>query len=290
MNVSSSLTMLLLAALALAVPGTSQAQGATSVKLSEFGERTHVHGLAVDRQDPRQLLIATHHGLFRAGPDGNAQLISAVQDFMGFNPHPSDPGTLYASGHPATGGNLGFIASRDGGVTWEQISPGIDGPVDFHQMTVSPADPQRIYGAYGGLQVSSDGGKTWKVAGPLPDGLIDLAASAKDKDRLYAATEAGLALSRDGGVTWEALIDGLPVAMVEVTRDGALHAFVLGQGLVRSAEAPLDFQTVSSDWGERYVLHLAVDPADPDRMFAATQDGSVLASKDGGATWTSFGG
>ncbi|TIT16878.1 MAG: hypothetical protein E5W85_00930 [Mesorhizobium sp.] len=44
--------------------------------------------------------MATHHGLFRTGPDGQAELISPVQDFMGFTPDPSDPRSLYASGHP----------------------------------------------------------------------------------------------------------------------------------------------------------------------------------------------
>ena len=91
---------------------------ATAEPVSGLKAHTHIHGLAVDRNDPAYLLIATHHGLYRAGPDGNAELVSVVQDFMGFNPHPDDPNTLYASGHPAGGGNLGFIASSDGGKTW----------------------------------------------------------------------------------------------------------------------------------------------------------------------------
>src|SRR3712207_8758790 len=37
---------------------------------------------------------------------------------------------------------------------------------------------------------------------------IDLAASTKDADTLYAATEAGLFVTRDGGVTWEAVLEG----------------------------------------------------------------------------------
>jgi photosystem II stability/assembly factor-like uncharacterized protein len=182
------------------------ALAADSIAVSELGSHTHIHGLVVDRQDPQQLLIATHHGLFRSGPDGKAQRVSVVQDFMGFNPHPSDPNTLYASGHPAAGGNLGFITSTDGGATWEQVSPGAHGPVDFHQMAVSPADPQRIYGAYRGLQVSNDGGKTWEMVSPLPERLIDLTASAKDKDTIYSATEAGLWCSRDSGARWQPLM------------------------------------------------------------------------------------
>jgi hypothetical protein len=132
----------LISAFALAAASTGSAAGAEAVSVSQLKERTHIHGLAVDREDSQKLLIATHHGLFRAGPDGKAELISPVQDFMGFTPNPSDPRSLYASGHPAGGGNLGFIASTDNGATWTQVAPGANGPVDFHQMTVSSANPR----------------------------------------------------------------------------------------------------------------------------------------------------
>lgn len=284
------LSLLLLGLAVVVTAGDFMPARAQSVPVSELQTETHIHGLAVDRQDSDYLLVATHHGLFRAGPDGKAELISVVQDFMGFNPHPSDRDILYASGHPADGGNLGFIASTDRGRTWEQISPGVDGPVDFHQMTVSPAEPQTIYGAYGALQISHDAGKTWSVVGPLPDRLIDLAASAKDSGMLYAATEGGLSLSRDGGLTWKPVLEGAPVSMIEIAPDGTLYAFSLGRGLVSSAEDPLDFETVGGDWGDRFLLHLAVDPNDRARLFGATQEGVILASDDGGKTWKTFGG
>src|SRR4029079_10501478 len=102
------------------------------------------------------------------------------------------------SGHPPTGGNLGFMQSVDGGRSWTEVSPGVDGPVDFHQMTLSPRDQATIYGAFRALQVSHDSGKTWETAGKLPSGLISLAASPKDRDRLYAGTEMGLLDSADG--------------------------------------------------------------------------------------------
>lgn len=262
---------------------------AAAEPVSGLSAHTHIHGLAVDRNDPGYLLIATHHGLYRAGPDGNAELVSVVQDFMGFTPHPGDPNTLYASGHPERGGNLGFIASSDGGKTWTEISPGANGPVDFHQMTVSLADPNTIYGAYGNLQVSRDAGKTWKEVAPTPEKLIDLAASAKKPDILYAATELGLLISLDAGTTWEALLDRAPVTMVEVTADGTVYAFVYGRGLASAKEGIFNWSTAADDWGRQYILHLAVDPADAKRLFAATGDGNVLASADQGQTWAPFG-
>jgi photosystem II stability/assembly factor-like uncharacterized protein len=278
-----------ISALAFAAASPGSAAGAEPVSVSQLKESTHIHGLAVDREDSQRLLIATHHGLFRAGPDGKAELISPVQDFMGFTPDPSGPRSLYASGHPAGGGNLGFIASTDNGATWTQVAPGADGPVDFHQMTVSFADPQVLYGAYGALQVSRDAGKTWSVIGPLPTKLIDLAASAKDAGTVYAATEGGLLVSRDGGQSWETVIDGAPVSLIEVTADGSLYAFVLGQGLVRAAEADMVFKTNSASWGDQILLHMAVDPADSNRMFVASHQADIFVSTDRGTNWVAFG-
>lgn len=277
--------------LAVATVGlTLWSEAAEVVTIGELQRETHIHGLAVDGKDPSKLLIATHHGLFRAGPDGKAERISEVQDFMGFNPHPKEPNTLYASGHPATGGNLGFIASTDQGRTWRQVSPGVNGPVDFHQMTVSLADPKTIYGSYGGLQASQDGGKTWRLIGPAPEKLIDLAASAKDVNTLYAATERGLLVSVDGGRTWKPLLQGQPVTLVEVTPDGTLYAFVADRGLVRATEGSPQFETLTNDFGGGILLHLAVDPQNPSRLFATTGRGRVLASTNQGRTWGTFGG
>lgn len=268
-------------------PGTLA--NAAPVSVSELRDQTHIHGLAVDRQNPDQLLIATHHGLFRASQDGQAELISVVQDFMGFTADPADPASLFASGHPAQGGNLGFIASSDNGATWTEISTGVDGPVDFHQMTVSTADPDVIYGSYGALQKSLDAGKTWSVVGPLPEKLIDLAASAADADTLYAATESGLFASKDGGRGWKPVTEGAAISLVEVAGE-TLYAFVVGRGLVRSSEAQPDFTDVAGDWSDQIVLHLAVDPKNPDRIYVATYGGDVLATVDGGATWKPLGG
>lgn len=260
--------------------------------ISELAKQTHFHGIAVDPQDPARIYLATHHGFFAVSPDGTATRLSTTRDdFMGFTLHPSDPGTLYASGHPAEGGNLGFVVSTDGGKTWRQISPGVGGPVDFHQMTVSPADPTTIFGAYAGaLQVSRDSGKTWALVGPAPDRLIDLAASSVDVNRLYAATQAGLLQSADGGRTWtEAFALKRPATMVEVSPIGHVYAFVIGSGLIRAAEPTLSWQNLANSWGEDYLLHLAADEKDLNRLYAVTGKSGIVASSDGGKTWTSFG-
>jgi photosystem II stability/assembly factor-like uncharacterized protein len=293
MNNGGTRRALVMAILALAALGPmAGAAAGEATTLAQLSQATHFHGIAVDRTDPARLFLATHHGFFLVAADGTATLLSPVQDFMGFTPHPSDPQVLYASGHPAGGGNLGLIRSTDGGVTWVQVSPGVGGPVDFHQMDVSQADPNVIYGNFHGLQVSRDGGKSWAMSGAVPDGLIDLAASSVSADRVYAATKSGgLQVSDDAGASWRPAYPAInPVSMVQAGPAGTLFMFVLGEGLLAAAESdPGTWQTVNNDFGESYILHLAIDPADPARMFAVTGESEVLASGDGGKTWRPFG-
>lgn len=264
------------------------AAAAESVPLPALEKQTHYHGLAVDPTDASRLYLATHHGFYLVGADGTATRLSQVQDFMGFTPHPADPSVLYASGHPGSGGNLGFLISIDGGANWTQISQGADGPVDFHQMDVSPADPLVIYGVFGGLQVSRDGGKTFEVAGQPPQGLVALAASAASASRIYGATQIGLMVSDDGGATWRALaFSGQPVSMIATGPEGALYAYVVGSGLMRATEVqPETWSPLSTD--PRIQLHLAIDGKDPNRLFAIAHKAGIIRSEDGGKTWRGF--
>jgi photosystem II stability/assembly factor-like uncharacterized protein len=269
------------------------AEAATTVY--ELAQVTHFHGLAVDAANSSRLYLATHHGLFiLESKDGTAYRFSEIHDdLMGFTPDPKDPSVLYASGHPAGGGNLGLIASEDGGRSWRQLAEGVGGPADFHQLTVSATAPRTIYGAYRGqLQVSRDGGRTWEVVGRAPEGLIDLAASSKEPGRLYAATQSGLLKSGDGGRVWQdAYSQRQPTTMVQVAPGGEVYAFVIGVGLIAAAEPELSWQSVSEHgFGADYVLHLAVDPEHDTKLYAITfnpqtKTQAVLASTDAGKTW-----
>jgi len=269
------------------------AEAATTVY--ELAQLTHFHGLAVVPAETSRLYLATHDGLFIVEPNGTAHPLSEMRDdLMGFTPHPSDPSILYASGHPAGGGNLGLVVSTDGGKSWTRLADGVEGPVDFHQMDVSPVDPKTIYGAYTGqVQVSRDGGGSWEVMGPAPDGLIDLAASSKDPSTLYAATQGGLLKSEDGGRTWQdAYWLRQPATMVHVTPDGAVYAFVVGSGLIEAMEPNLGWETASkAGFGGDYVLHFAADSTSRSKLYVISFDPqsheqAVLASDDAGKTWT----
>lgn len=275
-----------LLALGAAAPALAQ-----SASVADLAGSTHIHGLSFDRADPSRVLVATHHGLMRAAPDGTVTPVSDLQDdFMGFSPHPTDATVLFASGHPRTGGNLGFIKSTDSGKTWTQISPGAEGPVDFHQLAVSPTDANVFYGSYGNMQTSRDGGATWTVTGAAPSGLIDLAISPTDPETVYAGTEAGLMVSRDGAKSWQSLISDVPVTTVDLTTDGTIYAFAPGRGVLRATEAAPNFETTGQGPDAAgYILHLAADHKNKDRLVAITGGKAIVVSADAGASWKALG-
>jgi len=274
------------AALALGI------QTANAETLQELAKHTHFHGIAIVHGGTAELLLASHHGLFAVDAAGTATRLSAIQDFMGFSPSPANPLTFFASGHPASGGNAGFLQSIDGGATWGRVSDGLDGPVDFHQMDVSPANPKTVYGNYGGLQISHDGGQTWAASGFAPDKLIAIAASGLSESRLFAAAETGLLQSDDAGATWRVNnFDGKIVSMVKSAPNHMLYAFVLGVGLMQANEdVPTKWQVLSNDFGQAVPLHMAVDATDTKHLVLTTQFNGVLESKDGGSHWAGFAG
>ncbi|QQR40082.1 WD40/YVTN/BNR-like repeat-containing protein [Devosia rhizoryzae] len=248
-------------------------------------ELKHIHGVVLP-PGSQDVLLATHDGLFAVDPTGMARMISAqADDFMGFTA--SRDGRLFASGHPIVGGNIGIIGADGAGATWSHLSHGAnDEPVDFHAMTVSPADAEVIYGSYGGIQVSSDGGRTWRLSGPGPDDLIDLAAADGDPGHLYAGTMLGLHESLDAGVTWSPIAaKSGPVTMVEVSPEGRLYAFVAGEGLFALRDSMLEPVAALPD---QVLLHVAFDPAEPELLVAVTAESRLLSSVDGGRSWSDF--
>jgi len=104
-----------------------------------------IHGISIDINNSDRLYIANHEGLYAYESATGLSSVSDVHaDFMSLASHPSDPNILFASGHPEGGGNLGLQKSTNGGQTWEKVSDGLDGPVDFHALGVDSSNPNII--------------------------------------------------------------------------------------------------------------------------------------------------
>jgi mono/diheme cytochrome c family protein len=249
-----------------------------------------INSLSVASRQPVSLYLATRYGLMRAEPIGMASLVPGLEGGLtSLAVHPDDSRTLLASGYSRDGGKLGVMLSADGGESWTKIADGADGPAAFYALDFSRSDPDVIYGVFEGLQISQDGGKSWKAGGKLPEDVFAMAVSSLTSDTLYAATKGGLFYSPDSGASWQpGHLIRRPATMVHTAPDGRLYAFILGVGLITAKEPDLTWTTLFTDVAGRYFLHMAVDPADPERLYASVDTGAILTSGDGGKTWSSF--
>ncbi len=182
-------------------PLTSAAGGTTTNSL--VGSWHDIHGVGVYNGT---LYLATHNGLFKKASSGWEPVGNDRSDLMGFVVSPAREGVMYSSGHPPTGGNLGFRKSTDAGQTWQTISSVTSPmPVDFHAMDASAVDQNLIYGSPGGgndIYITHDEGKTWERLSQPPARVISLAAHPSDANIIYVGTTEGLFVSSDQGKSW----------------------------------------------------------------------------------------
>ena len=254
---------------------------------------THGHGLAVDLDSPDKVYIATHHGLILFDSGKLYQVGTKQDDYMGFSPDSTSAKTFYASGHPSTGGNIGFQKSTDGGLNWNTISQGVDGPVDFHAMAVSPVDSNYVYGWYQGkIQRSIDGGAHFEVVSSSIL-AVQLVADSKDVKTLYAASPAGLGIlvSHDAGVTFSELSSDLvggPVAGIASDPRNASHMIVFSEklgGLGVSMDHGITWMKVNTSF-DGTVLFVAFSRTYPLIVYALTNTNALYKSANGGIAWT----
>lgn len=253
------------------------------------------HGLAVDVADSNKVWIASHTGLYLLQNDQDLYLVgSGRDDYMGFSAHPADPNTFFSSGHPATGGNIGFQKTTDAGRTWQKLSNGARGPVDFHAMAVSQVDPSIIYGWYrSDLQKSTDGGHSWEIVDSSlqANQVISLATDPKEKDTVYAATaDAGLLRSQDQGKTWaqpSGALAGDAVTAVALSPDNNQEILVYSQkqGLVKSTDGGQTWTKLDTPFASSMVMYLSFDPNNPTVIYGINRSLGIYKTTDGGGSW-----
>ena len=255
---------------------------------------SHGHGLAVDVNDPSKVYIATHYGLLLLQNEKDLYRVGkSKDDYMGFSPHPTEANTFFSSGHPSLGGNIGFQKSEDGGVTWKKISNGVNGPVDFHAMSVSPANPNLVYGWYqGNLERSSDQGKTWEIVNRdlLP---VYLAADTADENIVYAATPQGqgVMISRDKGATWNSLstaLKGGAVSVIAIHPQDSKVLLTFSEklgGFGKSTDVGATWKKVNEEFNGETILHIAFSRSNSNIVYALTHENKLFKSSDAGDTW-----
>jgi hypothetical protein len=156
----------------------------------------------------------------------------------------ADLHVLRAAGHRIYGVDSGtgaFIASADGGRSWQQRTP----PAPVLDLAVAPMDPERLVAATEqGLFQSTDAGGTWR---PLQGDIVGLLAWPAPRALYVVEGDGTVSGSTDGGREFARLgsVGAQPEAFAA---NGAreLYAAVHGGTVLASTDGGSDWRTRST--------------------------------------------
>jgi photosystem II stability/assembly factor-like uncharacterized protein len=277
----------------------TQHQGNSKVTLTSaqnWQVDNHIHGLVVNPENPRIIYVASHNGLLQRSESGQWFWVGKDRsDFMGFTGDRKNSQRFYASGHPSTGGNLGFRVSENSGEDWQEIS--MNG-VDFHALGISPSNPSVLYGlavsGQSGLFVSTDGGKAWqkpRMVG-LADLPFDLVVDPEQPDRVLATTRSGIYESTNGGNDWKAIAEtqNTPIIALNLVKQGD-QTVMYGYRFDKSSPGVYRSNDNGKNWEKLWtetdgaIVKLAVAPSNSQILYAVNEKNQAFQSQDSGKTW-----
>jgi photosystem II stability/assembly factor-like uncharacterized protein len=224
-------------------------------------------------------------------------------------PDPRRPDVVYA------GTDMGLYESDDAGAHWRLLDTPMKGSMVW-SMAIDPVDPNVMFAGTGtpskpGIYRTTDAGKTWEqlavdiaadcpnVGIPRPTGI---AIDPADHRHVWVGLEVdGVRHSADGGETWTKVngqIRNQDVHNVLVVAGPPKTVFtVVNDDVWRSTDDGKTWEAARArevfPW--HYPRGIAVKPNDPRTVFLTVGDttpgriGTVMRSRDAGATWQSLG-
>ncbi|PYS80445.1 MAG: sialidase, partial [Acidobacteria bacterium] len=193
------------------------------------------------------------------------------------------PGKLWSDGD-----ERGLYKTTDGGKTWTRILKGPNASTGCSMISMDKQNPQTIYA---GLWDFRRKGWTFRSGGEGPN----------------AVSGSGFFKSTDGGSSWTELDEknatGLPskpwgriAIAIAPSKPATVYAFIEAEipkdGLYRSDDAGKTWRQLDRSqnmiWRPFYFANLIVDPKDENKIYKP--DGSLIASNDGGESFSNISG
>jgi photosystem II stability/assembly factor-like uncharacterized protein len=245
--------------------------------------------LAIDPVRPATLYAATLGGVFKTTNAGASWTAAGTglppAPVMTLAIDPDARGTLYA------GTRVGVFKTTNGGTSWTVASTGLT-DTEVIALAIDALEPETLYAATAfSVFKTIDGAATWSEANiGIPSTRMQaLAVDPASSSTVFVGTLAGVYKSEDGGISWNAATAGLTslsVAALAVAAGGA-RVFAGASGVFKSDDGGASWipSREDDDGLKRTQVHeIAIDPAVPSRLYAATT-GGVFKSTDKARTW-----
>jgi photosystem II stability/assembly factor-like uncharacterized protein len=264
----------------------------------KYGEMVLDH-IAMDPTDSRNMFVAAWNAqlpnsdgdLFRSKDGGKSWEI--VADLHG----KSLRALSIAAANPkilVVGALDGIYRSRDGGHAWERISPENHAEIkNIESIAIDPVNPEVIYAGTWHLPwKTEDGGKTWHSIrkGVIEDSdVFSIVLDPSQPSNMFISACSGIYRSESAGELFRK-IQGIPYSarrtrmlQMDPTDHNTVYAGTT-EGLWKTTDAGATWKHMT---GSNIIINdVLVDPRRPSRVLLATDRSGVLASDDGGVTFT----
>ena len=258
--------------------------GGTTWSLSLSSLYGSFHAFAVSPASPATIYaICGGDGVYRSTNSGDLWTLTVGGPTVNFSglviaAAPTSASTVYA------GDLSGVYRTTNGGDTWYRGNSGLV-YMQIAAVAIDPANPSVVLAAAnatGAMFRSSDGGQTWTQA--QPDSLFGAVVFDPTNSAIAYAGGEGVWKSTDHGLTWNPT--PFPTSAVyDIRIDPSAPATLYAAtniGVFKSVNGGASW----SPSGLNSAWRLAMDPANPQVLYAATIGGGVFRTIDGAATWT----
>ncbi len=219
--------------------------------------------------------------LYRSSDRGNNwESLAAEGCGLAFDP---DGSNLYR-----TSGNK-ILRSSNAGETWVEIPLPLDSDAAAIEVTSNNALVVLLFNEQ--VLTSMDGGSTWSEGSMDNPANLGWGELFVGEQYIYTATPWNIYRSEDDGISWQACVwwEGWLSTTtgrmaVDPQNDSRVFISIIGKGLYVSMDACQRWQPSSTGLGSLFVNTIAIDPNDPNTIYAGT-DGGAYVSFDGGGTW-----
>ncbi|MGA8736126.1 MAG: YCF48-related protein [Terriglobales bacterium] len=205
---------------------------------------------------------------------------------------PQNPELMFISAWSVEDEKAGDVfRSRDGGKTWETLTP-MHGK-SVRALALAASDSKVLTaGALDGVYRSKDSGETWEHISPAAEirDVESIAVDPKDPNVVYAGTWHLAWKTNDGGVNWHHINKGMIEdsdvfsIIIDSTNPAVVYASACS-GIYSSDTAGESFRKVQGmPFSARRTRVLKQDPRNPNIVYAGTTEG-LWKTSDAGKTW-----